>query len=316
MNNASDHTAPQTAFIREQECIGCTKCFAACPVDAIVGAPRFLHTVLASTCTGCALCLSPCPVDCIELRPATQQPDPSQSAQAAQRKIQRLAKYQNSSDVCQASLQPKAPINPSKALERQKLKTAVNMTQIALTKAEQQYQRHATPVLAAQICKLTQAADIARKRLTDWERHQQNPASTPASTQTHHDALHQAKVVLVQQKAALKNAQQENVTEEALTPLRHAIEQATQKLHQAEAETQRPTPSRQRLCNPSITTQFRDLKTERALALAALQKQNRHLERFSQEEQQQAQERLQQAEQQLAEYLAAHPTDFSEGTDS
>ena len=53
-------------------CIGCTKCILACPVDAIVGAPRFQHQVLADRCTGCELCLPPCPVDCISLVPVQQ----------------------------------------------------------------------------------------------------------------------------------------------------------------------------------------------------------------------------------------------------
>lgn len=59
----------QVAFIREDECIGCTKCIQACPVDAILGAARQMHTVIVSECTGCDLCVEPCPVDCIEMRP-------------------------------------------------------------------------------------------------------------------------------------------------------------------------------------------------------------------------------------------------------
>ena len=55
------------ALIREAECIGCTKCIQACPVDAIIGAPKLMHTVLADLCTGCELCVAPCPVDCIDL---------------------------------------------------------------------------------------------------------------------------------------------------------------------------------------------------------------------------------------------------------
>ena len=58
------------AYIREAECIGCTKCLPACPVDAILGATRQMHTVLAAECTGCDLCVEPCPVDCIEMIPA------------------------------------------------------------------------------------------------------------------------------------------------------------------------------------------------------------------------------------------------------
>jgi electron transport complex protein RnfB len=60
----------KVAFIREDECIGCTKCIQACPVDAIVGAPKRMHTVIVRDCTGCDLCVSPCPVDCIDMLPA------------------------------------------------------------------------------------------------------------------------------------------------------------------------------------------------------------------------------------------------------
>lgn len=59
--------SPAVAVIREAECIGCTKCIQACPVDAIVGAPKLMHTILAHECTGCGLCIEPCPVDCIEM---------------------------------------------------------------------------------------------------------------------------------------------------------------------------------------------------------------------------------------------------------
>ena len=61
--------APVVALIIEPDCIGCTKCIQACPVDAIVGAPKQMHTVIADLCTGCELCLPPCPVDCIVLVP-------------------------------------------------------------------------------------------------------------------------------------------------------------------------------------------------------------------------------------------------------
>ncbi|MDX3773886.1 electron transport complex subunit RsxB [Chromatiaceae bacterium AAb-1] len=59
----------RVAYIREDECIGCTKCIQACPVDAIVGASKLMHTVLSDECTGCDLCVEPCPVDCIEMLP-------------------------------------------------------------------------------------------------------------------------------------------------------------------------------------------------------------------------------------------------------
>lgn len=59
----------RVAVIREAECIGCTKCIQACPVDAIIGAAKHTHTVIVSECTGCDLCVEPCPVDCIDMVP-------------------------------------------------------------------------------------------------------------------------------------------------------------------------------------------------------------------------------------------------------
>ena len=70
-------------------CIGCTKCILACPVDAIVGAPRFQHQVLTDRCTGCELCLPPCPTDCISLVPLAG-PWQASDAQHHQRRDQRL----------------------------------------------------------------------------------------------------------------------------------------------------------------------------------------------------------------------------------
>ncbi|GAA5188600.1 electron transport complex subunit RsxB [Ferrimonas gelatinilytica] len=65
---------PKVAFIIEEDCIGCTKCIQACPVDAILGTGKQMHTVIADLCTGCDLCVEPCPVDCIEMRPVAMTP--------------------------------------------------------------------------------------------------------------------------------------------------------------------------------------------------------------------------------------------------
>ncbi|MGR9000350.1 MAG: RnfABCDGE type electron transport complex subunit B [Gammaproteobacteria bacterium] len=71
LNTKFGHHKPKSvAFIVEGDCIGCAKCLAVCPVDAILGAAKFMHTVIASECTGCELCLAPCPVDCIIMKPA------------------------------------------------------------------------------------------------------------------------------------------------------------------------------------------------------------------------------------------------------
>ena len=74
------------AHIVETDCIGCTKCIQACPVDAIVGASKLMHTVLADDCTGCELCVPACPVDCIELAlMPTEQIDDAHAAAARSR---------------------------------------------------------------------------------------------------------------------------------------------------------------------------------------------------------------------------------------
>lgn len=66
-SNCGMEKPPLVAVIDESVCIGCTLCIHACPVDAIVGASKLMHTVISADCTGCELCLPPCPVDCIEL---------------------------------------------------------------------------------------------------------------------------------------------------------------------------------------------------------------------------------------------------------
>jgi electron transport complex protein RnfB len=68
-DGAEDGNIKKFAYIREDECIGCTKCIQACPVDAILGAAKQMHTVIVSECTGCDLCVDPCPVDCIDMVP-------------------------------------------------------------------------------------------------------------------------------------------------------------------------------------------------------------------------------------------------------
>jgi electron transport complex protein RnfB len=76
-----EYRAPQVAVIEEAICIGCTKCIQVCPVDAIVGASKLMHTVIASWCTGCELCIAPCPVDCITLEPVAALPGADLSRQ-------------------------------------------------------------------------------------------------------------------------------------------------------------------------------------------------------------------------------------------
>lgn len=88
---------PMIAHIRESECIGCTKCIQACPVDAILGAAKQCHTVLTQECTGCELCVAPCPVDCIDMitleTPAYQPQKARQRFYAKKARLERIKQH-------------------------------------------------------------------------------------------------------------------------------------------------------------------------------------------------------------------------------
>jgi len=85
------------AVIDEPRCIGCTLCIQACPVDAIIGAPKLMHTVVTELCSGCDLCVAPCPVDCIAMVPATEADaiwDPARADAARERFERREARLE------------------------------------------------------------------------------------------------------------------------------------------------------------------------------------------------------------------------------
>jgi len=72
MDASAVEKVPSIAYIDEKECIGCTLCLQACPVDAILGAAKHMHQVIGSECTGCELCVKPCPVECVHMVPIPQ----------------------------------------------------------------------------------------------------------------------------------------------------------------------------------------------------------------------------------------------------
>src|SRR5690606_38114778 len=102
------------AVIDEAHCIGCTLCIQACPVDAIVGANKLMHAVLADDCTGCDLCVAPCPVDCISMVVSGQDWDPACADAARDRYQQRQhrleALHHESSGPAARTLANKAPV--------------------------------------------------------------------------------------------------------------------------------------------------------------------------------------------------------------
>jgi len=104
------------AVIDEATCIGCTLCIAACPVDAILGAQKRMHTVLLSLCTGCELCVAPCPVDCIALRPAGRALTNNDADAARQRFLARNARLARNERVAKRTAPATAsPGDPGRA---------------------------------------------------------------------------------------------------------------------------------------------------------------------------------------------------------
>lgn len=106
------HTLPTVAFIDEEHCIGCTLCIQACPVDAIVGANKLMHTVLIDLCTGCDLCVAPCPVDCIHMHPIDREWTTDLAHQAKhnfEQRQQRLAQKHNESALVAAKVLANKP---------------------------------------------------------------------------------------------------------------------------------------------------------------------------------------------------------------
>lgn len=97
------------AIIREDECIGCTKCINACPVDAIIGSGKLMHSILSDLCTGCELCIPPCPVDCIDLVEDTE-PLPTVTQQIEQQDDLRYRYYAHIQREEQRRIQRKGPI--------------------------------------------------------------------------------------------------------------------------------------------------------------------------------------------------------------
>lgn len=119
-----EHGPLLLARIEETHCIGCTLCIQACPVDAIVGANKLMHTVIADLCTGCGLCVPPCPVDCIIMEPAGYEWTPEHAAAARIHHRERQARlasvHGDNTGAVQRTLSNKAPIANDHTADAQK----------------------------------------------------------------------------------------------------------------------------------------------------------------------------------------------------
>jgi electron transport complex protein RnfB len=288
----------QVAYIREAECIGCTKCIQACPVDAIVGAAKLMHTVIIDECTGCDLCVAPCPVDCIEMRPAIsvlpivgdlaandherqergvkrdrarrryEHRNARLQREEAHKLAERLARAKRSAPVAVT------PVDANQAAREaavKKAKITVAMSRAQLHKSLKAFGHPPTFEQQSQLIVLQQHFEAAEQALSALEAHSPPPPPTP--TPTHKDPeLKRAKIQLAMRRAELKKAQDQNADEQQLATLSAALAAAEQTLHAAEAASEQPRPDLQRVEKRPIDTQLRQLKTALAYARAEVSK--------------------------------------------
>jgi electron transport complex protein RnfB len=125
---------PAVAVVDESRCIGCTLCIQACPVDAIVGAAKLMHTVVSEMCTGCELCIPPCPVDCIDMR-SIPLPDAQAWSAAEARARERVAS--RNARLARDAAAAKAATQRAASAERRKSETIAK----ALARAKERLEK-------------------------------------------------------------------------------------------------------------------------------------------------------------------------------
>ncbi|OLU23165.1 electron transporter RnfB [Pseudomonas sp. PA15(2017)] len=304
-------TPAQVAVIREAECIGCTKCIQACPVDAIVGAAKLMHTVIGDECTGCELCIAPCPVDCIDLITLSPGAAEEQSARADQfrkRHQHRQARLARN-DAHRRATRPirpaqvetpaATPLQPAAASPLKQAKIDAAMSRAQWQKTLKAYGDSLNDEQRQQLTAMQQAAERDQQRLAELQATPAQNAPSPGE-----QALKQAKIDLAGHRMALKAGERRGLDEQALAPLRSAYVAAQEALHLAEEHCGKPAPTRTRVDKAGLSAQMRQLKTDLAYARAELGK----LQRSAPDDAakiRDAQERLAAAESRLQAYTSA-----------
>ncbi|QJI30753.1 electron transport complex subunit RsxB [Pseudomonas sp. ADAK18] len=295
----------QIAFIREAECIGCTKCIQACPVDAIVGAAKLMHTVIIDECTGCDLCVAPCPVDCIEMHPLVmvlpivgglasndherqarsvkrdrarrrfEQRNARLLREEEQKLAERLSRVKRPTAVETVTVDPvqaaiervraQKAADMDAAVKKAKINLAMNRAQ--LHKSLQAFGHPPTFEQQSQLIILQRQFEAAEQALAALDVN-----STPPPTPNKDPELKRAKIQLAMRRAELQKAQNQNADPQQLTALSAALATAEQALHDAEAVSDQPRPDLQRVEKRPIDSQLRQLKTSLAYARADLSK--------------------------------------------
>jgi Na+-translocating ferredoxin:NAD+ oxidoreductase subunit B len=181
------------AFIDESLCIGCTLCMQACPVDAIVGAPKQMHTIVKDQCTGCDLCVAPCPVDCIAMIPVTGEATgwdawtQQQADEARVRHDRREARLTRERDAAQARMAARRAAASSAAPAPTPDADSAAVAQGAATPPADDAEAKKKAIIAA-------ALERARRKKAEMAEHGVGPRNTEnvsADVQAQIDAAHE-----------------------------------------------------------------------------------------------------------------------------
>lgn len=254
----------QVAYIREAECIGCTKCIQACPVDAIVGAAKLMHTVLIDECTGCDLCVAPCPVDCIEMHPLVQgeitpiiggialTPDElvaraKKRNHARQRFEARNARLQREQHQHTARIRKPSPASVDQPLATlatptrvsgddeaiKKARIALAMSRAQLNKSLQAFGHPPIAEQAARLLHLQQEFEAAERILEDLLATTPK-MPTPTAAKGDASGIKRAKIQLAMARAAVSKAQVAQAPADELAQLHAQLRRAEQAMEAAE----------------------------------------------------------------------------------
>lgn len=240
----------QIAFIREAECIGCTKCIQACPVDAIVGAAKLMHTVIVDECTGCDLCVAPCPVDCIEMRAPLsvvalvgglasddeerlerevkrsrarrrfEQRNARLQREEAHKLAERLARSKHSAPVEVTTIDAAQAARDAAV---KKAKVNVTMSRAQLHKSLKAFGHPPTFEQQSQLIVLQQQFEAAEQALAALEF-----SGAPVAKQSNRNSadLKRAKIQLAMRRAELKKAQDQQADAQQLADAQHRLDEA------------------------------------------------------------------------------------------